>query len=55
MKIINNKKAQVGTIKAKTERVRIAAKASSTIVGNGNNDAVTDKEKDDAIKSNLKT
>ena len=53
MKITNDEKSQAGTIKAKTEHVRIAAESASTIVGKGNKDAVTDKEKDNTIKSNL--
>ena len=52
-KLINDKKSQEGQIKAETERVRLAAEAAGTIVGKGKKSAVTDKEKDEAIKANL--
>ena len=52
-KIINDKRSKEGQIKAETERVRLAAEAAGTIVGKGNKTAVTDKEKDEAIKANL--
>ena len=52
-KLINDKKSQEGQIKAETERVRLAAEAAGIIVGKGNKTAVTDKEKDEAIKANL--
>ena len=39
--------------KAKQKAAREEAEAVGTIVGAGNADAVTDKEKDEAIKKNL--